>query len=69
MLCDSLEWWEVGGGSRAGVKYVYWWLIHVLFQKPAQRCKTIILQLKNLKIFQKGVANTFQNCLMIRVRC
>ena len=50
--------------------YVYWWLMHVdVRQKLTQHCKTIILQLKKKFFFQKDVANTFQNCLMIRVRC
>ena len=57
-LCDDLEGWdgEVGqeGGSRAGGgTYVYSWLIPVVvWQKPTQYCKAIILQLK---------INTFKN--------
>ena len=43
-----VERWD---GKRGGIKreetYVYLWLIHiVIWQKPTQYCKTIILQLK-----------------------
>ena len=41
--------WEVGGRLRREGAYVYLWLIHVdVWQKPAQYCKTIILQLKQI---------------------
>ena len=40
-------WWE--GGSRERGIYVYLWLIHILvWQKLAQHCKSIILQLKKI---------------------
>ena len=47
MLCDNLEGWGGVGGmfKRQGI-YVYLWLIHIVWQKPTQRCKAIILQLK-----------------------
>ena len=39
--------WEVGGRAKREETYVYLWLIHVdIWQKPAQYCKAIILQLK-----------------------
>ena len=49
-LCDNLEEWDAGRGggrfNREGT-YVYLRLIHVvIWQKPAQHCKAIILQLK-----------------------
>ena len=44
--------WGVGGG-RFKKTYIYLWLIHiVVWQKPTQYCKAIILQLNN-KFFQK----------------
>ena len=44
--------WEVGGSSPREGTYVYLQLIHVgLWQKPAQYCKAIILQLKINDIF------------------
>ena len=48
MLCDNLEGWDgVGGRFKKEGLYVYLWLIHVdIWQKPAQYCKEIILQLK-----------------------
>ena len=37
----------MGGRFRREGIYVYLWLIHiVVWQKPKQHCKTIILQLK-----------------------
>ena len=37
--------WEVGEFKREGM-YVYLWLIHIIvWQKPTQYCKAIILQL------------------------
>ena len=37
--------WEVGEFKRDGM-YVYLWLIHIIvWQKPTQYCKAIILQL------------------------
>ena len=59
MLCDNLEEWdgvlrgrEVQEGEREGID-VPLWLIHtVVWQKPTQHCKAIILQLNiNLNIF------------------
>ena len=51
MLCDDLE--EEGGEGAVGGRvkreeiYVYLWLIYVVvWQKPIQHCKAIILQLK-----------------------
>ena len=39
--------WEVGESLKTEQTYVYLWLIHVdVWQKPAQCCKLIILQLK-----------------------
>ena len=41
-------------GSSRGWAYVYLWLIHVdIWQKPAQHCKAIILQLKLNKFNKK----------------
>ena len=38
--------WEVGKFKREGT-YIYLWLIHtIVWQKPTQYCKAIILQLK-----------------------
>ena len=37
--------WEVGGRFKTEETYIYLWLINV-WQKPAQYCKAIILQLK-----------------------
>jgi hypothetical protein len=40
--------WEVGGSFKREGTYVHLWLILVdVWQKPAQYCKAIILQLKN----------------------
>ena len=39
--------WEWGGGVRREGMYVYLWLILAdVWQRPAQYCKAIILQLK-----------------------
>ena len=39
--------WEVGGMFKRERTYVYLWLIHTdVWQRPAQCCETIILQLK-----------------------
>ena len=39
--------WEVGGRFKMEGTYVYLWLTHVVvWQKPTQYCKAIILQLK-----------------------
>ena len=55
MLCDNLEGWDrcgVGGRFKREGTYVYFWPIHVaIWQKPTQRCKAIILPIKN---FIKG---------------
>ena len=46
--------WEVGGRFRRQETYVYLWLVHVdVWQRPAQHCKAIILQLKINKCFKK----------------
>jgi len=40
----------VGGSFKRKGTYVYFWLIHVVvWQKPQQHCKAIILQLKIIK--------------------
>ena len=42
-------WFGGRGEIQKGGIYVYLWLIHVVvWQKPAQYCKAIILQLKKL---------------------
>jgi len=50
VLCDDLEGWDGGWGWERGSRgkriYVYLWRIHVVWQKPTQHCKGIILQLK-----------------------
>ena len=44
---------EVGGRFMREVIYIYLWLIHVdIWQKPAQYCKGIILQLNINKILK-----------------
>ena len=43
-----MEWGCEREVQRDG-KYVYLWLIHVVWQKPTQCCKAIILQLKKKK--------------------
>ena len=50
-LWDNLE-GALGGGGREGT-HVYLWPAHVcVWQKPAQHCKAIVLQLKINKIFK-----------------
>ena len=52
--------WEVGGKFKREGTYVYPWLIHVVvWQKPAQPCKAIILHLKINKLnpFCKDTCN------------
>ena len=39
--------WRVGGRATREGRYVDLLLIHVVWQKPTQHCKPIILQLKN----------------------
>ena len=39
--------WEMGRRFKKKGTCVYLWLIHVVWLKPVQFCKTIILQLKN----------------------
>ena len=53
MLCDDLEGWDGRGqgGSRRRLKSLQMICI-VVWQKPTQHCKAIILQLEN-KIFKK----------------
>ena len=49
VLCANLEEWdgvEDGGEFKTEGTYVYLWLTHiVVWQKPIQYCKAIILQL------------------------
>ena len=53
MLCDNVEGWDgVGGGKEVQEEgtYIHLWLTHVdMWQKPAQHCKAIILQLNTNK--------------------
>ena len=51
MLCDNLEGYNgIRGGTEVqegGDIYIYLGLVHVvMWQKPTQHCKAIILQLK-----------------------
>ena len=48
MLCDDLEGWDGEGGSR-GSPYTYRLIHVVVWQKPIQHYKEIILQLKKKK--------------------
>ena len=53
-LLNKLEVWDgamgIGGRFKWEGIYIYLWLIHVVvWQKPIQHCKVIILQLKILK--------------------
>ena len=56
-LCDNREGWEAMRGSgrfRRGGTYAYLWLIHVVvWKKPTQYCKAIILQLKKKVLFSR----------------
>ena len=53
VLCDNLGGWDGGRIGREGT-FLCLWLIHVdLWQKPAQYCKAIILQLKINSFFFK----------------
>jgi len=46
----------VGGRFKKEGTYEYLWLIHVdVWQKPAQYCKAIILQLKFFKKLKKKI--------------
>jgi len=48
---SGMGWGLEGRFKREGI-YAYLWLIHsVVWQKPTQYCKLIILQLKIKKIF------------------
>jgi len=41
--------WSEGGWFRTEETYMYFWLIHVVvWQKPTQYCKAIILQFKKM---------------------
>ena len=52
MVCNNLEGWGVGGRFKRKGPYVYLWLIHiVVWQKPTQHYKAIILQLKVFLFF------------------
>ena len=54
-LCDNLEGWDgvgVGGKFKREGTHVYLQLIHlVVWEKPTQHCKAIILQLKTNYIY------------------
>ena len=54
--------WEVGGRFSKEGTHVYLWLTHVhAWQKAAQFCKAIILQLKNKQIKKRSlILTTFQ---------
>ena len=71
MLCDNLEWvgwgrrWE--RGSRGEQTHVYLWLIHaVVWQRPTQYCKAIILQLNKERNTQAGKNKTV---IVLTVKC
>ena len=49
----NLEGWDGGGGQEEGDMYVLVMIHAVVWQKPTQYCKAIILQLKILKSFYK----------------
>ena len=53
MLCDDPEEYDGGGGGReaqeGGDIYAYLQVIHVVWKKPIQYCKVVILQLKKKK--------------------
>ena len=50
-LCINLEGWDGGGSFKREGIYVYLWLIHVeVWQRTAEFCRAIILQLKKKKI-------------------
>ena len=57
VLCANLEGWNgVGGSKRRGI-YIYLWLFHVVvWEKPTQHYKAIILQLKVKKKKKKKKA-------------
>ena len=63
--CDNPEgWigWEVGVRFKRERACVYLWLIHVdVWQKPAQYCKAIALQLKNK--FKKYTGFCYSRCI------
>ena len=44
----------MGGRFKREETYVYLWLIYIVWQKPAQHCKAIILQLINLRKKRRG---------------
>ena len=47
VLFDSLEGWDMGGEFIWERIYIFLWLIRVdTWEKPAQYCKAIILQIK-----------------------
>ena len=53
VLCDNVEGWDgvgggVGGSRRREHTYTYGQFMLILWQKPTQYCKAIILQLKKL---------------------
>ena len=48
---------EVGGSFKREGTHLYLWLIHVVWQKPTQYCKAMILQLKINKVKKVGLAH------------
>ena len=69
MLWDDLQGWDGVGESfkREGI-YAYMYLIHVIIQQQLiQRCKAIILQLKNKEIFKSLVANNNKHLFHLRL--
>ena len=56
MLClnfNNLEGWDMGRRFKGEGTYVQLWLINVdVWQKAAQCCKTIILQLKIIHLYK-----------------
>ena len=63
MFCDKLEVWDgVGGGFKRERTYAYLWLIYfVVWQKAAQDCKAIILQLKKKLLFKTKKTHKLQD--------
>ena len=60
--------WEVGGRFKREGTYVYLWLTPVdVWQKTAQHCKAMILQLKKKKTKKKLKQNNVSSGLMRNV--
>ena len=56
--------WEMGGRLKREGIYVCLWLIHEdVWQKSAQYCKVIILQLKNQKLNRSVAQGTLPHIL------